>query len=63
MLLRRVTLLLCMAVSATACGANAGQADGTTPDLEIDVLPSVVTTVPATASTGMPARASSTSRS
>jgi hypothetical protein len=53
MLLRRATLLLCVAVSATACGAAAGQADGTTPALEIGALPPVVTTVPATASSSV----------
>lgn len=58
MLLRRVTLLLCVLASVSACGANAGEADGTTPDLDIDALPSVVTTVPVT--TGSTVRGSTT---
>jgi hypothetical protein len=39
MFLRRVTLLLCVAASLTACGAGASATDGTAPSLEVGQLP------------------------
>lgn len=39
MFLRRVTLLLCVAASLTACGAGAAATDGTAPSLDVGELP------------------------
>ncbi len=48
MLLRRVTLLLCVVASVSACGVSAGETGSTTTQLAIGELPAPVTDPPST---------------
>lgn len=54
MLLRRVTLLLCVVASASACGTTAGDAGSTTTPLAIGELPAPVTDPPSTVGSTRP---------
>lgn len=54
MLLRRVTLLLCVVASASACGTSAGDAGNATTQLTIGELPAPVTDPPSTVGSTRP---------
>ena len=52
MFLRRVTLLLCVVGSLSACGAGAAATDGTAPSLEVGELPGASSATPAPPDSG-----------
>lgn len=53
MFLRRVTLLLCVVGTLTACGAGASATDGTAPSLEVGELPQPTDATPAPTDSGV----------
>lgn len=54
MLLRRVTLLLCVVASVSACGSSAGEAGNATTPLTVGELPAPVTDPPSTVGSTRP---------